>query len=118
MLDLRSLLFVVAVADAMVAILLLVGAGRRLKQDLAGWIAALFARSLAVAVIALGVEPRAGALAVSGALLALSMTLQAGALLAHEGRRLPTWVHTAVMAGVAVPFSLIAADPAGAILFG
>jgi diguanylate cyclase (GGDEF)-like protein len=118
MIDLRTLLLVVAAVDAIVAVLLLVGTGRRLKLDLAGWIAALFARSLAMGVMAIGVEPRAGALAISGGLLALSMTLQAGSLLAHEGRRLPTWVHTAVMAGVAVPLPLLAADAADTILFG
>src|SRR4051812_8600707 len=118
MIDLRTLLFVVAAVDAIVAVLLLVGTGRRLKLDLAGWVAALFARSLAMGVMAIGVEPRAGALAISGGLLALSMTLQAGSLLAHEGRRMPTWVHTAVMAGVAVPLPLLAADAADTILFG
>src|SRR5260221_14435390 len=103
MLDLRPLLLLVAAVDLMVAGVLLVGAGRRLKHGTGLWIISLPARALAVAILLARVEPQSAALAVSSALLALSMTLQAAALLAYEGRRLPAWVHTAAMAGAAAP---------------
>ncbi len=118
MVDLRTLLFLVAAADAMVAVALWMGAGRRMRHGMAAWIASLFSRALAVAVLALGVQPQAGSLAVAAAVLALSMTLQAAALLAYGARHFPAWVHTAVMAGAAVPFALLGGDAAGAILFG
>lgn len=118
MVDLRTLLLLVAVADVMVAIVLWMGAGRRLRHGVAAWIASLFARALAIAVLALGLQPQHGAFAVAAAVLALSMTLQATALLAYEGRHFPAWVHTAVMAGASVPFALLGSDAAGAILFG
>ena len=118
MIDLRTLLILVAVADLMVAAVLWIGAGRRLKHGMVGWIASLFARALAVSILAARIEPAGGALAVSAAVLALSMTLQAAALLAYDARHLPTWVHTAVIAAVAVPFALLADDPANAVLFG
>lgn len=118
MVDLRTLLTLVAVADVMVAIVLWMGAGRRLRHGIAPWIASLFARALAVAVLLVGVQAQPGALAVAAAFLALSMTLQGTAMLAYEGRHFPAWVHTAVMAGASVPFALLGGDAAGAILFG
>src|SRR5258705_8144982 len=118
MIDLRTLLLVVAVSDAMVAVVLLIGAGRRLRHGMWAWIASLLARCLAVSVLALGLQPQAGAVAVAAAALALSMTLQGTALLAYDGRNFPAWVHTAVMAGAAVPFALMSGDAAGAVLFG
>jgi diguanylate cyclase (GGDEF)-like protein len=116
--DVRTLLFLVAVADAAAAAILWAGAGRRLKHGVAGWIASLLCRSTACATLALAAEPQAGVFAVSGALLALALTLQAAALLSYDSRRLPAWVHSAVIAGVAVPFALVGNDAAGAILFG
>jgi diguanylate cyclase (GGDEF)-like protein len=118
MIDLRTLLFLVAVADLMVAAVLWLGAGRRLKHGVALWIASLFARALAVGVLAAGIEPQGAAIAVSAGVLALSMTLQAAALLAYDARHLPALVHTAVMAAVAVPFALLVGDPVNGVLFG
>ena len=118
MIDVRSLLVLVAVADVMVAIVLWLGAGRRLRHGVASWIASLLARALAVAILASGVQPQAGALAVAAAMLALSMTLQGSALLAFDSRHLPAWVHSAVIAGAAVPLALLAADAANTVLFG
>ncbi len=118
MIDVRSLLVLVAVADVMVSIVLWLGAGRRLRHGVAWWIASLIARALAVSILASGVQPQAGALAVAAAMLALSMTLQGSALLAFDSRHLPAWVHSAVMAGAAVPFALLAADAANTVLFG
>lgn len=118
MIDVRTLLVLVAVADVAAAAVLWIGAGRRLRRGTVEWIASLGCRALACAVLAAGMQPMAGAFAVGSGLLALSMTLQAAALLTSDGRQLPTWVHTAVLAGIAVPFALIGADPANAILFG
>ncbi len=118
MIDLRTLLVLVAVADLMVAVILLMGAGRRLSHGIVAWISALAARALAVSILALGMQPQVATIAVSASLLALSMTLQGSALLAYDSRRLPAWVHTAVIAGVALPFSLIGTDAAHVVLFG
>jgi diguanylate cyclase (GGDEF)-like protein len=57
-------------------------------------------------------------LVVSAALLALSMSLQAAALLSYDGRRFPQWAHSAVMAGVALPFTVIGTDAINTVLFG
>ncbi len=68
--------------------------------------------------LALAAEPQAGVFAVSGALLALAITLQGAALLAYDSRHLPAWVHSAVVAAVAVPFALVGNDAGGAVFFG
>ncbi len=118
MADLRTLLLLVAVADAMVAIVLWMSAGRRFRHGMGAWIASLLARSCAASVFAFGLQLAGGAFAVAAAVLALSMTLQARALLAYGGRHFPAWVHPAVMTGAAVPFALLGGDAAGAVLFG
>ncbi len=118
MIDVRTLLVLVAVADVAAAAILWIGAGRRLRRGMLAWIVALACRALAATVFLIGVQPMGGALAVGGGLFALSLTLQAGSLLACDGRRLPSWVHSAVLAGIAVPFALLGNDPGGAILFG
>ena len=118
MIDLRTLLLLVAVADLMVAIVLWMGAGRRLRQGMGAWIVSLVARSVAVSMLAFGAQPQAATFAIAAAILALSMTLQAAALLAYDARQFPAWVHTAVMTGAAVPFALLGGDAAGAVLFG
>jgi diguanylate cyclase (GGDEF)-like protein len=118
MIDVRTLLVLMVVADLMVAIVLWLGAGRRMKHGMGAWIASLLARALAVSVLVLGLQPQAAALSVAAAVLALSTTLQAAALLAFDGRHLPTWVHTAVMAGAAIPFAVMGGDASNAVLFG
>jgi diguanylate cyclase (GGDEF)-like protein len=118
MIDLRTLLFLVAVTDAASAVILAYSAGRRLRQGVGMWIAALACRALAVVALAAGIQPPAHALAIGSAFLALSTTLQAASLLAYDARKLPAWVHTAVLAGVAIPLALLGNDPANAILFG
>ncbi|HSS27394.1 MAG TPA: GGDEF domain-containing protein [Usitatibacter sp.] len=118
MIDLRTLLFLVAVTDAASAVILAYSAGRRLRQGVGMWIAALACRALAVVALAAGIQPPAHALAIGSAFLALSTTLQAASLLAYDARTLPAWVHTAVLAGVGIPFALLGNDPANAILFG
>ena len=118
MIDVRTLLVLVAVVDAAAAAILWTGAGRRLKHGVAGWIASLFCRSIACVTLAVAGEPQAGVFAVSGALLALAITLQGAALLTYDSRELPAWVHTAVVTAVAVPFALVGNDAASAVLFG
>ena len=118
MIDLRTLLILVAAADVMVAAVLWLGAGRRLNQGVLGWIGALGARALAVSILVAGIQPQAAAITLSAALLALSMTVQAASILAYDGRHFPAWVHTAVIAGVAVPFSLLGTDATNVVFFG
>src|SRR5260221_12170983 len=89
MADLRTLLLLVAVADAMVAIVLWMSAGRRFRHGMGAWIASLLARSCAASVFAFGLQLAGGAFAVAAAVLALSMTLQARALLAYGGPPFP-----------------------------
>ena len=116
--DLRTLLLVVAAADVAVAVVLAAGAGRRLRFGIAPWIGSLFVRALAVTVLVARLEPQAAVLVVSAALLSLSISFQASALLAYDGRRFPEWAHTAVMAGVAIPFTIIGTDAVNTVLFG
>src|SRR5260221_1021327 len=100
------------------AVLWMSAGNRRMRHGATSWIAALLARVLAVTMIAARIEPQVAAIAVAASLLALSMTLQGNAVLAHQGKHLPTWVHTAAMAAVAMPLALLGADPANAVLFG
>ena len=117
MVDLRTLLLLTAVADTVLAATLWVGASRR-KDGLAPWSASLVVRAVALAMLAGVTEPQGGAVALGMGLVALSMTLQAAALVSFARRQLPTWIHSAVIAGVAVPMQLVANDPSGAVLFG
>src|SRR5690348_1242035 len=117
MIDLRTLLLLTAAADVVLAATLWTGASRR-KAGLMPWSGSLLVRALAFAIMSGSTEPQGGALAVGCGLVALSITLQAAALVSFARRQLPTWVHSAVIAGVAVPMQLIANDAGGAILFG
>src|SRR5690349_12657141 len=117
MVDLRTLLLMAAAADVVLAATLWTGASKR-RDGLAHWSASLLVRALAFAILASGSEPRLGSLAVGCGLVALSLTLQAAALVSYARRQLPAWVHTAVIAAVALPVQLLANDAGGAILFG
>src|SRR3954470_13716800 len=118
MIDLRTVLVLLAITDLAMAAAVWIGASRRLGDGLSHWAAALLLRALACGVFASGAEPQAGVLALGSALAALSITLQAGALGAYDRRPLPAWVHTAVIAAVAAPFPLLADDAPLAFLFG
>lgn len=118
MIDVATLLVFLAVTDLVLAVVVAAGSGHRPKDGAAHWSASLAVRALAFALFASKAMPHDGVLAVASGLLALSFTLQAGALLAFARRTLPSWVHTAVIACVAVPFALLATDPGAAILFG
>ena len=117
MIDLRTLLIAMAVADLLLAAALWIGASRRLKDGLSHWAGSLVVRAAALAFFASGGPPQAGALAVGAGLLGLSVTLQAAAIVAYARRQLPAWVHTAVIAGVAFPLQLLASDVSGSALF-
>lgn len=118
MLDLRTLLVLMATADLMLAAALWIGANHGLRDGLASWAGSLVARAMALVIFVQAATIGSGALALAGALLALSMTLQAAALLQFERRRLPAWVHTATLAAIAVPLQLVEREAAMAILFG
>jgi diguanylate cyclase (GGDEF)-like protein len=118
MVDLKTLMVLVAAADITVALVLAVGSGRRLRFGIAPWIGSLFLRAFAVSVLVARLEPQAAVLVVSAALLSLSISFQASALLSYDGRRFPEWAHTAVMAGVAIPFTIIGTDAVNTVLFG
>jgi len=117
MIDLRTLLLMTAAADVVLAAVLWTGASRR-KDGLMQWSASLLVRAFAFAILSGSAELKSGALAVGSGLVALSITLQAAALVSYARRQLPTWVHSAVIAGVALPIQLLANDAGGAILFG
>lgn len=117
MIDLRTLLAMMALADLLLAAALWIGARGGLRDGLGHWSAALVVRALALALMVGTNEPQAGALAVGMGLVALSTTLQASALLAFDRRELPGWVHSAVVAGMAVPLQMIVADASGSIFF-
>ena len=118
MIDLRTLLLGIAVADLMLAAALWIGASRALRDGLSHWASALVVRAIALGLFAWQSPLQAGVLAVGAALLALSITLQAAAILAFDKRPFPAWIHTAVIAGVAVPFQLLESDRALAVVFG
>ncbi|HUQ27223.1 MAG TPA: GGDEF domain-containing protein [Usitatibacter sp.] len=116
--DLKTLLLLVAVSDVAVAIVLAAGAGRRLRFGIAGWIGSLLVRALAIGVLVARLEPQAAVLVVSAALLALSISFQASAMLSYDGRRFPEWAHAAVMAALAIPFTFIGTDAVDTVIFG
>lgn len=118
MIDLQTLLLLLAAADMMLAAALWLGAAERLRDGLSHWAGSLVVRAAGLVVLVSQAELQSGALAVGAALLALSLTLQAAALLASDRRPLAAWIHTAVLAGVAVPFQLLETERAIGVLFG
>ena len=116
MIDLPTLLVALAATDMVLGATLWIGARRGVRDGMAQWFGALGVRIVAVGLFAGGGTDPATAI-VAVALLALSMTLQAAALLAFGARSLPPWVHSAVLAGIGVPFALLAGDPAARVLF-
>lgn len=107
-----------ALCDALLAAAVGMGLAGRSRDGVGAWSASLAARALALVLFTTALEPRAGALAAAAGLLALSMTLQARALLAFSRRELPAWVHSAAIAATAVPVALVASDASTALLFG
>jgi diguanylate cyclase (GGDEF)-like protein len=118
MIDLLTLLVLLATADVILAAALAMGIGGMSRDGLIAWTTSLTARALALGVFASGASAASGALALASGLLALSMTLQGAAILACNRRALPVWVHTAIAAAVALPMQLLAADLHAAMAFG
>jgi diguanylate cyclase (GGDEF)-like protein len=116
MVDLPTLLALLAAVDAVLALALWMGAGGR-RDGMGHWAGSLTVRAGALFLIQGAAQPQAGAVALGCGLLALSVTLQAAALLGFAGRSLPAWVHTAAFAAVAVPIQMLANDVASATLF-
>ena len=117
MIDLRTLLLLLAVADLMFALALWLGAGRPMREGVGKWILSLLVRALACGVVVANVQAP-GALAVGSGLFALSIALQASSLLAFDRRRLEPWLFSAIVAAIAIPMQLLEQDPPRAALFG
>src|SRR5947209_6038846 len=117
MIDLRTLLVLLAVADVIFAAAVWLAGGRPLRDGLGAWSGSLLVRALACTLVAAGI-PTPGAIAVGAGLLALSITLQASAILALQRRRLDAWLYGAIVAAVALPLQLLEADRAEAAIFG
>lgn len=118
MIDLSTLLLALATADLMLAAALWLGASQRLRDGLSHWAGSLVLRGVGLGLLASQGHHPGGALAVGAALLALSMTLQAAALLEFDRKPIAAWVHTAVLAGVAIPLQLLEGDAASSVIFG
>jgi diguanylate cyclase (GGDEF)-like protein len=117
MVDLRTLLALLAAAEVALAAALWLGVTRR-AHGIPQWSSALALRALAICIVLTASQPQAGAVALGCGLVALSATLQAAAIMAFAGRQMPAWVHTAAIAAVAVPLQMLAGDAPSAILFG
>ena len=117
MLDLSTLLVLLAAADLALAAGLVVGTGGQLRRGMTFWTGSLLVRGIGCALLASGWEFATGAPALAAALLALAFSFQAAALLAFDRRALPAWVHTAVVAGVAVPVQLLSSEPGMSLHF-
>lgn len=118
MIDLRTLLVLMAVADLVLAAALWIGGSRRPRDGLSHWAASLVVRAMAFGLFAWPVVPGSGTVAAGGGLLTLSLTLQAASLLAFDRKPLPAWIHTAALAAVAVPLHMLESEPSMGVLFG
>ncbi|MEO5694354.1 MAG: GGDEF domain-containing protein [Usitatibacter sp.] len=117
MVELKSILLFMCAVDVALAAAMWMGASKR-HDGLLQWSASLGVRAVAFGLLAGSAGAQSGAIAIGVALAALSVTLQAAAVITYARRSLPAWVHTAVIAGIAVPMQLLAGDPAGSVLFG
>lgn len=115
----QTLLVALAATDLILAAALWVGAGGQPRDGLGAWIVALAVRAGAFGIFASeGLAADPGTVVLAVALIGLSLTLQAASLLAFGKRVLPHWVHSGVLAGLCVPFALLAGDPASRWIFG
>lgn len=119
MIDLPTLLLATIVTDVVLAATLWIAARRGVRDGMASWFGSLGVR---VAALGMFAGPAGGndpaIVVIATALLALSLTLQAAALLEFGGRKLAPWVHSAVIAGTALPFALLSGAPSAQVLFG
>ncbi len=124
MLHVPTLQFTLILMDVLIATLLwaAIGAGRR--QGLVPWILSLGAQALMFAVMGLTTDDtRFGAIVTVNLLAALTLTLQAEAILRFFNRALPAWVHLAApIAMIAVMMALRHSEPArlfvGCVVYG
>lgn len=101
MFDIRSLFVVMVATNLVLAVSLWIGTGRRLQGGLGPWTAALLAQAAAFVLFAArGEIPDWASIVAGNALVGLSFSLYAAAILAFRGRTLPRFVHAAT-AGVA-----------------
>ena len=101
MFDIRSLFVVMVATNLVLAFSLWIGTGRRLQGGLGPWTAALLAQAVAsVLFAARGGIPDWLSIVAGNALVGLSFSLYAAAILAFRGHALPRLVHAAT-AGVA-----------------
>jgi diguanylate cyclase (GGDEF)-like protein len=117
MVNLQTLLLAAVATDILLAATTWIASAGRPRDGLDRWIASLVVRAVAVAILVASPNVDPDIPTVGIGLLALAITLQGAALLAFGGRQLPHWVHTAVLAGVVVPFVLLSGDPGTRILF-
>jgi diguanylate cyclase (GGDEF)-like protein len=119
MIDLATLLLATIATDVVLAATLWIAARRGVRDGMGSWFGSLGVR---VAALGMFAGPAGGndpaIVVVATALLALSLTLQAAALLEFGGRKLAPWVHSAVIAGTAMPFALLSGAPSAQVLFG
>ena len=80
MIDIVTLLVLLATADVILAAALAIGTGGSSRDGLSHWTASLAVRALAFGLLAAGAAPQHGAAAGAAGLLALSMTLRALAI--------------------------------------
>jgi diguanylate cyclase (GGDEF)-like protein len=103
MFDIRSLFVVMVATNAILALSLWIGHGRRLRGGLAQWTLALCAQGAAFGLLAShGPLPETVSLVAAAGLIGLSFSLMAAALLVFRGGSLPAFVHLA--AGTASAF--------------
>jgi len=113
MIDLASLLLFTAVADALLAVVVVLAAA---SPGAGTWSGALALRALALALLA-GVVRDPGAMPIAAGCLAASITLQAAALASAASGKIPGWMHPVAAAAVALPVALLDGDAATRIAF-
>ena len=102
MFDIRSLFIVMVATNAVIALALWIGNGRRLQGGLAQWALALSAQAAAFALFAgRGHIPDWASLVAANGLLGVSFSLMAAAILAFRGATLPVVAHAATGAAAA-----------------
>ena len=102
MFDIRSRFIVMVATNAVIALALWIGNGRRLQGGLAQWALALSAQAAAFALFAgRGHIPDWASLVAANGLLGVSFSLMAAAILAFRGATLPVVAHAATGAAAA-----------------
>jgi diguanylate cyclase (GGDEF)-like protein len=112
MFDIRSLFLVMVATNLVIAASLWMGLGRRLKGGLGPWTASLVAQAMALALFGLrGEIPDAFSVVAGNALLGLTLSLQAAAVLRFRGRGFPFVGHLAAAGTAAFAVGALLHDP-------